>query len=123
MRPRFVVRRYVIMLGIMTSIPNLYDLALPDLEMLLHSWGQPAYRARQIYRQLYHQLATDPFAMTDLPLALRERLAAETRIGALELARLQTADAGLTRKASDGSVPVRQVRLPERPQARVTDCR
>jgi 23S rRNA (adenine2503-C2)-methyltransferase len=83
----------------MTSIPNLYDLALPELETLLHSWGQPAYRARQIYRQLYHQLATDPFAMTDLPLALRERLAAETRIGALELARLQTADEGLTRKA------------------------
>src|SRR5687768_16530443 len=37
--------------------------------------------------------------MTDLPLALRERLAGETRIGALELVRLQTADEGLTRKA------------------------
>jgi 23S rRNA (adenine2503-C2)-methyltransferase len=99
LHPRFVVRRYVIMLGIMTSNSNLYDLALPELEALLHSWGQPAYRARQIYRQLYHQLAADPFAMTDLPLALRERLAAETRIGALELVRLQTADEGLTRKA------------------------
>src|SRR5215216_1854611 len=85
--------------GIMTSIPNLYDLALPDLEALLHSWGQPAYRARQIYRQLYIQLATDPLAMTDLPLALRERLSVETRIGALQLVRLQTADQGLTRKA------------------------
>jgi 23S rRNA (adenine2503-C2)-methyltransferase len=91
---------YVIMLGIMTTeMINLYDLALPDLEALLHSWGQPAYRARQIYRQLYIQLATDPLAMTDLPLVLRERLAAETRIGVLQLARLQTADQGLTRKA------------------------
>jgi 23S rRNA (adenine2503-C2)-methyltransferase len=91
---------YVIMLGIMTTeMLNLYDLALPDLEALLHSWGQPAYRARQIYRQLYIQLATDPLAMTDLPLVLRERLAAETRIGVLQLARLQTADQGLTRKA------------------------
>ena len=78
---------------------NLYDLALPDLEALLLGWGQPPYRARQIYRQLYVNLAAEPVAMTDLPLALRERLAAETRIGTLQLARLQTADDGLTRKA------------------------
>src|SRR3954447_13950995 len=88
------------MLGIMTTdMLNLYDLTLPDLEVLLHGWGQPTYRARQIYRQLYIHLVTDPLAMTDLPLALRERLAAETRIGTLQLARLQTADQGLTRKA------------------------
>src|SRR4029453_5984083 len=88
------------MLGSMTTeMLNLYDLALPDLEALLHGWGQPTYRARQIYRQLYIHFVTDPLAMTDLPLALRERLAAETRIGALELVRLQTADDGLTRKA------------------------
>ena len=88
------------MLGIMTTdMLNLYDLALPDLETLLHGWGQPTYRARQIYRQLYINFVTDPLAMTDLPLALRERLAAETRIGMLQLMRLQTADEGLTRKA------------------------
>jgi 23S rRNA (adenine2503-C2)-methyltransferase len=88
------------MLGIMTTdMLNLYDLTLPDLEVLLHGWGQPTYRARQIYRQLYIHLVTDPLAMTDLPLALRERLAAETRIGTLQLVRLQTADQGLTRKA------------------------
>jgi len=88
------------MLGSMTTeMLNLYDLALPDLEALLHSWGQPAYRARQLYRQLYIQLATDPLEMTDLPLALRERLATKTRVGTLQLVRLQTADQGLTRKA------------------------
>jgi len=78
---------------------NLYNLALPDLEGLLHSWGQPTYRARQIYRQLYIHFVTDPLAMTDLPLELRERLAAETRIGTLQQMRIQTADEGLTRKA------------------------
>ncbi len=88
------------MLGIMTTdMLNLYDITLPDLEALLDSWGQPVYRARQIYRQLYIQLVADPLAMTDLPLALRERLAAETQIGTLQLVRLQTADQGLTRKA------------------------
>jgi 23S rRNA (adenine2503-C2)-methyltransferase len=79
--------------------PNLYDLALPEIERLLGDWGQPAYRARQLYRQIYANLADDPAMMTDLPAALRERLAAETRMGVLELVRLQTADAGLTCKA------------------------
>lgn len=79
--------------------PDLYDLSLPAIKQLLTTWGQPAYRARQLYRQLYIHLADRPAAMTDLPNALRERLAAETRIGSLELVRLQTADRGLTRKA------------------------
>ncbi|HEY3229300.1 MAG TPA: 23S rRNA (adenine(2503)-C(2))-methyltransferase RlmN [Roseiflexaceae bacterium] len=88
--------------------PNLYDLALPDIERMLGEWDQPAYRARQLYRQLYVNLADSPAVMTDLPVALRERLATETRTGVLELARLQTADEGLTRKAlfrlPDGAV-------------------
>jgi 23S rRNA (adenine2503-C2)-methyltransferase len=79
--------------------PHLYNLSLPELEQQLRGWGQPAYRARQIYRQLYVNYAADPAAMTDLPLALRERLAAEASIRTLELVRLQTADEGLTRKA------------------------
>jgi len=77
---------------------NLYDLTLPELEQLLHGWEQPAYRARQLYRQLYLNLAAEPAAMTDLPLALRERLAAETHMGTLDLVRRQVADDGLTRK-------------------------
>jgi 23S rRNA (adenine2503-C2)-methyltransferase len=88
--------------------PNLYDLALPDIERMLGEWGQPAYRARQLYRQLYVNLADSPAAMTDLPVTLRERLATEAGMGVLELAQLQTADGGLTRKAlfrlPDGAV-------------------
>jgi 23S rRNA (adenine2503-C2)-methyltransferase len=77
----------------------LYDATLADLEGLMHDWGQPAYRARQIYHQLYIGFATDPLAMTDLPLVLRQRLSAETQLGKLRLLRVQQADAGLTRKA------------------------
>lgn len=88
--------------------PALYDLRLPELEQLLHSWGQPAFRARQLYRQLYVNLADQPATMTDLPLALRERLASATTLGALRLERVQEADGGLTRKAlfrlRDGAV-------------------
>ncbi len=81
------------------TLPNLFDLSLADMERLLAEWGQPAYRARQIFRQLYVNLVETPLAMTDLPLALRERLVAETRLEPLTPKQVQTADNGLTRKA------------------------
>ena len=73
------------------KLPNLYDLALPEIEQLLGGWNQPAYRARQLYRQIYANLADDPTQMTDLPFALRQRLAAETRLGVLEQVRIGAA--------------------------------
>ncbi len=79
--------------------PSLYDMTLPELEALLRTWGEPPFRARQLYRQLYVNLAEDPAAMSDLPVALRERLRAETRLGSLRLERVVEADDGLTRKA------------------------
>jgi 23S rRNA (adenine2503-C2)-methyltransferase len=78
---------------------HLYNLALPELEALLSGWGQPAFRARQIFRQSYVNLVDDPLAMTDLPGGLRERLAAELRWRTLELVRVLADDDGLTRKA------------------------
>jgi 23S rRNA (adenine2503-C2)-methyltransferase len=70
-----------------------------ELETLMRDWGQPPFRAKQIYRQLYVNLADDPMAMSDLPAPLRERLRAETVVDALRLERVQEADGGLTRKA------------------------
>ncbi len=81
------------------TAPSLYDMTLPELEALLRAWGEPPFRARQLYRQLYVNLAADPAAMSDLPAALRERLRAETRLGSLRLERVVEADDGLTRKA------------------------
>jgi 23S rRNA (adenine2503-C2)-methyltransferase len=87
---------------------NLYNHTLPELEALLKGWGQPAYRARQLYRQLYVNYANDPAQMSDLPLALRERIATEAPVGGLRLVRVQRSDDGLTRKAlfalPDGAV-------------------
>jgi 23S rRNA (adenine2503-C2)-methyltransferase len=87
---------------------TLYNHTLPELESLVKGWGQPAYRARQLYRQLYVNYANDPAQMSDLPLALRERITAEAPIGGLKLVRVQRADDGLTRKAlfalPDGAV-------------------
>ncbi|NJO06640.1 MAG: 23S rRNA (adenine(2503)-C(2))-methyltransferase RlmN [Chloroflexaceae bacterium] len=82
-----------------TPIATLYDATLPDLEALLAEWGQPRYRARQIYRQLYVNLVDDPQHMTDLPRALRDRLSSDTALTSIALVQVQQGDQGMTRKA------------------------
>jgi 23S rRNA (adenine2503-C2)-methyltransferase len=55
----------------------LYDLDLPALTTLLAGWGEPAYRASQIWQGLYVHLYTSPDQFTNLPNTLRARLAEE----------------------------------------------
>ena len=62
---------------------DLLDLSHEDLQALLAAWSQPGYRAKQVWRWLYVNLAASPDEMTNLPQALRARLANETRIGGL----------------------------------------
>ncbi len=66
-----------------TMIPILLDLSKPQLTDLLVGWGQPRFRADQVWDWLYRQYATDPAEMSNLPAALRERLAAETVVAPL----------------------------------------
>jgi len=56
-----------------------------DLEELMRSWNEPAFRARQIYNWLYARRAAGFDEMTTLGLELRRRLAAETRLRTLDL--------------------------------------
>ena len=82
----------------MQSAIHLYNLSLPSLQSLLAGWGEPAYRARQLWEWLYVHLATDLDQMTNLPRSLRQRLAAETTIGVPQVVdTLESAD-GETRK-------------------------
>jgi len=82
----------------MMARPNLYDLDLPALEALLGTWGEPRYRAKQIWEWLYRHLVTDVAQMTTLPKSLRERLAGETTLYVPRvLARQESLD-GETRK-------------------------
>jgi 23S rRNA (adenine2503-C2)-methyltransferase len=74
-----------------------YDLTLDRLTETLREWGEPAYRARQVYAQLWRRAATYE-DMSDLPRALRDRLAAELPLG-VEVIDERTADRGATRKA------------------------
>lgn len=109
--------------------PTLVGLTTPELRDLLTEWGEPAYRAGQVGRWLYQRNVFDPAEMRDLPKALRERLAAETRPFPLELVAERSADRGKTSKAllrlADGNlVETVLMRYPEtaRGRARRTVC-
>jgi 23S rRNA (adenine2503-C2)-methyltransferase len=76
---------------------SVYDLDLEQLTGRLMSWGEPAYRARQVYAGLWRRAR--PYQdMTDLPKQLRARLAGELP-EELEVLTEREADLGATRKA------------------------
>ena len=87
-----------------------YGLTLSDLEAKVVALGEPAFRGRQIAGWLYNpaRLVTTYEQMTDLPAALRTKLAAELPIQTLTLVRELQTDNGDTIKslyrAQDGQL-------------------
>jgi 23S rRNA (adenine2503-C2)-methyltransferase len=78
--------------------PLVNDLDLPDLTALFQSWGEPAFRAKQVWVGLYKQFWNSPNEFTNLPLPLRTKLAEELRWEALApTLKLDSTD-GQTRK-------------------------
>jgi 23S rRNA (adenine2503-C2)-methyltransferase len=53
----------------------IYDLDLDELTKLLKEWGEPSYRAKQIWQGLYQHLYQSPEQFTNLPKSLWEKLA------------------------------------------------
>ena len=94
---------------------NLKDFSRGSLRELFKERGWPAYRADQLAVWLYRQDVDDLEAMTNLPASLREALAAEFDLRALEIVETQRSTDG-TRKlllgASDGA-RVEAVLIPE----------
>ena len=79
--------------------PNeLYELTLPELTERLSAWGEPDYRARQLYAWAHRSLADQYEAMTSLPKALRTRLATELQLTTLTTLRTIETDDGETLK-------------------------
>jgi 23S rRNA (adenine2503-C2)-methyltransferase len=76
----------------------LYDFDRPVLLERIRSWGEPAYRADQIWQGLYQQLWNSPQEFTNLPTTLRSRLADEFRFQALSPFKLADSSDGHTRK-------------------------
>ena len=61
----------------------IYDLPLPSLTSLLAEWGEPAYRASQIWQGLYQHYYNSPAEFTNLPASLRSKLAENLQFNAL----------------------------------------
>jgi len=106
----------------MSKRPNLKDHDVDALRARFAAWGLEPWRGEQVAAWLHARGVDDPARMTDLPAALRERLAAEWETRALEVDRVSDAADG-TRKAAlrarDGAV-VEAVLIPE--ERRTTLC-
>ncbi len=81
-----------------SSLPLVYDFDLPALTELVRGWGEPAFRARQIWQGLYKNIWTSPNEFSNLPKSLRDKMAAHLRFEVLEpTLKLDSSD-GQTRK-------------------------
>ncbi|MCX8108222.1 MAG: 23S rRNA (adenine(2503)-C(2))-methyltransferase RlmN [Verrucomicrobiae bacterium] len=76
---------------------DIKSLTLDEIEAQFRAWGEPSYRATQLTDWLYKQLASDWQTMTNLPRALRDRLASQYGLYSLELVTVQESRDG-TRK-------------------------
>src|SRR5262245_60117417 len=102
--------------------PNLFGLGRPELLALAERDQQPAFRAGQVYGWLYERRVRSIEAMTDLPRAWRERLAAEFELRWPEVAERQRSSDGTIKyllKLHDGA-SIESVFIPE--ERRRTIC-
>jgi len=69
----------------LVSMPQaLVGMELSELQQALPP-GQPAYRAQQIYRAIYHQKVSDLVQITTLPAGIRNELVASAELGLPQL--------------------------------------
>lgn len=83
----------------MSEKTYIFDLDLPELTATLQSWGEPAFRARQIWHGLYQNFWHDPEEFTTLSKTLRQRLAANFEFSHLRLVQTLKSSDGETNKA------------------------
>jgi 23S rRNA (adenine2503-C2)-methyltransferase len=98
-------------------VPDIKSLTADELAAEFEAWGEPAYRAKQVLDWLYTRRVTDWSAMSNLPKALREKLAATFSLGFLELVRKQGAPDSTQKflwRLADGAL-VESVLIPANP--------
>jgi 23S rRNA (adenine2503-C2)-methyltransferase len=107
---------------------NLLGKSVEELRELAARLGEPAYRGGQIYHALYAERRFDLAAMTNLPAALRERLAREAAIELPKVVRRYHSSDGSIRyvlalaagETSARPAPIEAVFMPE--ENRQTIC-
>ena len=81
-----------------SSVPvNLLGQSAEELRAFMQSLGEPRYRGAQIYRALYAERRFDVANMSNLPLALRERLAREAVVALPQIVRRYVSGDGTVR--------------------------
>jgi 23S rRNA (adenine2503-C2)-methyltransferase len=81
-----------------SSVPvNLLGQSAEELRTFMQSLGEPGYRGAQIYRALYAERRFDVANMSNLPLALRERLAREAVVALPQIVRRYVSGDGTVR--------------------------
>jgi 23S rRNA (adenine2503-C2)-methyltransferase len=75
-----------------------FDLSFEQLAQAVAAWGEPQYRAKQIWQAAYADLAAAPDAITTLPKPLRQKLAEAFTFASLTPATTLTASDRQTRK-------------------------
>lgn len=78
--------------------PLIYDQDLASLENTLQSWGEPPYRARQLWQGIYQNLWQQPDQFRVLPAPLRSKLGDHFRFSNLSPSLQLNSKDGETRK-------------------------
>lgn len=102
---------------------DLYALDRDGLAELLKGWGQPGFRAGQVFRWLYEKGASSFDEMTDIPESLRRELKEHTTLGTLSVASEQVSADGTRKRLyalEDGQL-IESVLMPYR-DGRNTAC-
>jgi 23S rRNA (adenine2503-C2)-methyltransferase len=84
---------------------NIYDLTLEELKEVITSWGQPAYRAGQLWHGLYRQFWDSPELFTTLPKSTQTQLKQDYSFHNLEPIK--------TLQSTDGQTIKNLFRLPD----------
>lgn len=101
---------------------NIRHLSQGDIESLLKEWGEPKFRAAQVYEWIWKKFAGDIQDMTNLSKSLREKLAAEYYIPKVQIHHSQFSSDGTIKnrlQLHDGNY-IESVLIPT--EKRVTVC-
>ena len=96
---------------------DILSLYLPELEKLIRDFGEPSYRARQIYTWLHEKRVLSLEEMSNIPKSLKQKLSENCRIPRMELVKSRHSAQDGTCKAAfaleDGNI-IESVFMPYR---------